>query len=202
MYTLYKLPEEFIITSDEQIAINDIVYSMDGIHEWFGKILKTEPLPLKVIAQQDQIDFSALSEENQKEIGWFDKIINDNFGGLHDIINDRGISEFYMDVLKNYTEQLLSDKMFTLNEVKGLLFQIGTAMRYKGVNYASYYNYKNVKEEVDKIIQSISQPKSWQVELEMEYMVGSNKLTHGNSHITPSLKPNFNNGKVKILKVL
>jgi hypothetical protein len=26
----------------------------------------------KVIAQQDQIDFSALTEEEQKEIGWFD----------------------------------------------------------------------------------------------------------------------------------
>ncbi len=59
-------------------------------------------------------------------------------------------------------------KMFSLNEVKGLLFQVGNAMRYKGVNYASYFNYKNVKEEVDKVLQSLTKPKEYEFVPEME----------------------------------
>ena len=63
-------------------------------------------------------------------------------------------------------EKLLQSKEFTLNEVKGLLFKVGNAMRYKGINYRSYYNYKNVKEEVDKVLQSL-QKKQFPIAVEL-----------------------------------
>lgn len=31
-------------------------------------------------------------------------------------------------------------RSYTENEVKGMLYEVGSAMRYKGVNYQSYYN--------------------------------------------------------------
>ena len=65
--TLHKLPSGFIITSDEQIKEGDYMF-FDGI---ILKLEKNESPKnrLKVIAQQDQIDFSSLLEEEQKKIG-------------------------------------------------------------------------------------------------------------------------------------
>jgi len=40
---------------------------------------------------------------------------------------------------------------------------------------------------IDDIIQSLNQPK--EIEIEMDYFVGDKECNHGNSHITPSLKP-------------
>ena len=51
------------------------------------------------------------------------------------------------------------EKMYTENEVKGMLFEVGNAMRFKGINYASYFNYKNVKEEVEKVIEKFKKKK-------------------------------------------
>jgi hypothetical protein len=45
------------------------------------------------------------------------------------------------------------ERMYSENEVKGMLYQVGNAMRYKGINYAAYYNYKNVSEEVNKVLE-------------------------------------------------
>ena len=48
--TLKKLTNDhYIIVDDSEIKINDWVYSMDGVHQYFGLILNTEPLPKKII---------------------------------------------------------------------------------------------------------------------------------------------------------
>lgn len=94
-YTLHKLPEGFIVTSNEEIKEGDIGF--DGLYIFkclkpfianettSGKNIPCFYIELgkspvfhetsyikKVIAQQDQIDFSSLLEEEQKEIRWFD----------------------------------------------------------------------------------------------------------------------------------
>jgi len=94
IYKLHKLPEGFIITSNEEIKEGDFVYSKDSEtidktkgffichqieHElnvpatrFEGKDYFNELQRLKkVIAQQHQIDFSALPEDDYKKIGWF-----------------------------------------------------------------------------------------------------------------------------------
>jgi hypothetical protein len=76
-YLLHKLPEGFIVTSDEKIKGNctglefDLIWGNPKIFEWNHE---TEPSPesncKKVIAQQDQIDFSGLAEKIWTKITW------------------------------------------------------------------------------------------------------------------------------------
>jgi hypothetical protein len=46
-----------------------------------------------------------------------------------------------------------AERMYSEEEVKGMLFKVGIAMRYKGINYHSYFNHKNVSEEVNKVLE-------------------------------------------------
>jgi GTPase Era involved in 16S rRNA processing len=74
--TLHKLTEGFFICSDEQIKENDKFIIECTIGTNFFTILTANKIDakntikdhFKLIAQQDQIDFSALSEEEQQEI--------------------------------------------------------------------------------------------------------------------------------------
>jgi hypothetical protein len=206
-YSLHKIPEGFIITSDET---PDKMYQ--GFYYLDGKLFHTDKTMLqtgckKVIVQQDQIDFSALSEEEQKRIGWF--YIEKFFKEDTETVSWGTTNEY--DAFNKYllgfqkAQELLSERRFTLNEVKGLLFQIGNEMRYKGVNfqsYSDYFNKKQVSNEVDKIIQSISQ-QSWKVEIEMDVIPDSDNYGTGEIfHSNKKLVPKLTNGKVKILKLL
>jgi hypothetical protein len=212
---LHKLPEGFIVTSDEIPHKGDIVF--ETLNKVLFTVLEENDYSnssfKKVIAQQDQIDFSTLLEEEQKKIGWFDieKLAEtgaDNYvlGFAADYQNEleTGYYAGYLEAFQK-AQEFLSDKVFTLNEVKGLLFQVGNAMRYKGVNYASYYNYKNVKEEVDKVLQSLSQ-NLWQVELEMEWIIEGDE-EHDEGGTLPGIvasyqQPKLTNGKITITKIL
>jgi len=74
-YTLHKLSKEFVVTSDEEPFNNDLcLYSNQKIMPFDGnqgEIWNYE-LCKKIIAQQNNIDFSVLSKEEQKIIGYFD----------------------------------------------------------------------------------------------------------------------------------
>jgi len=230
IYILHKLPEGFIVTSDEISHKGDIVINnLDNLIGEATRELNQGEIKdkeySKVIAQQDQIIFN-ISEEEQKKIGWFDflKMGRDYSNKKWENYCDRenptpeqqeqdlfrkilGIEGSTYDWCRGFqkAQELLSDKVFTLNEVKGLLFQVGNAMRYKGVNYASYYNYKNVKEEVDKVLQSLAQ-NLWQVELEMEWVIEGDE-EHDEGGTLPGIiesyqQPKLTNGKVTITKIL
>ena len=217
-YTLHKLPEGFIVTSDEEIKENDIGF--DGLHIFkclnpfianettTGKNIPCFYIELgetsafhessyikKVIAQQDQIDFSSLSEEKQKEIGYFD--IDNELNKLLD--KDENLYSMvepmsYKSGFKK-AQELLSDRRFTLEDMKNLMHN---SIIFKEENQhlsLGEYAIKN-KEWFDKYIQSLSQPKSWKVELEMENCTASALL----SGYIP--KPKLTKGKIKILKLL
>lgn len=227
-YILHKLPEGFIIISDEPLKVLDYFYfNIDGLQdilqvesEFHLDRIKNHKENSKVIAQQEQIDFSVLSEEEQKEIGWFDieKLFKQSLLNykpesvyksdiLKDVINN-GISRnlgfrdgFEKGFIK--AQELLSDRMFTLEEARKI-FDEGVAT---GVNDWSRTPAFN------EFIQSLSQ-KSWKIELETETIKGKYlgkkqigttpagepiKINEGYEEI---IQPKLTQGKVKILKLL
>jgi hypothetical protein len=74
--TLHKLPEGFIVTSDEKPEIGELYIDDTNLVRrsvmGSGTYWDNRNSYRKIIAQQDQIDFSALTEKEQKKIGWFD----------------------------------------------------------------------------------------------------------------------------------
>lgn len=235
-FTLHKLPEGFIITSNEEIKESDRVLHLGreqlfSVHH-FSKsngsksfIPKDEfELPMniemlicdckKVIAQQDEIDFSALSEEEQKEIEYLDvnltKLcyydkrnpdfqIKEEFGYDKEEIESTGNFSkkdcacdncFYGR--SNLTEQLLkareltSDRRFTLEDMENAF--------YNGWNYrGEQYNFPSAKKEY---LQYLLQPKSWKIQLQMEPIISLD------GHTVIGIEPKLTNGKIKILKLL
>lgn len=213
-YTLHKLPEGFIITSDEKIIENDTVlyydYKISMVHRINIDELKLENGGVwrssckKIIAQQDQIDFSPLSLEKQKEIGYFDveKLAKTDCNGLtykdYEHLCVRGYIVGFQKA-----QELLSDRIFTLEEVKQSLFDLADMLFnncQKGITEEDCQKYQNV------IIKSLSQPKSWKVEIEMEDNLDE-ILRLESIGVEPecyfsSKKPKVTNGKIKILKLL
>ena len=201
-YTLHKLPQEgFIVTSDEEIKNGDLVLEKYAdtslkldtctpmsklISEEYSKGFQT-----KVIAQQDQIDFSSLSEEQQKEIGWFDVasfasvavICN---GGLITTENEQEVAFSYYYQGFQKAQELLSDRRFMLEDV-----QLAFA---KGAEYTTKPYPQNVQFE-NEYKQSLSQ-KSWKIELEMNTWFENGY----DGKIIPT-SPKLTNGKIKILKL-
>ena len=205
-YTLYKLSEGFIITSDEETKYKDYVWNGEHI---LGVAKVFHPNGKKVIAQQDKIDFSALKLEDQKEIGWFDveaeaerdwvyKEYGFEVGYNPKRCVDGAIQKpkFINGYKKGFqkAQKLLSDRRFTLEEAE-LIFGLGAA------------NHANGKPSFEEVIKSLSQ-QSWKVELEMEDSFRTNEETYiddsgvkGN-YSTHSKKPKLTNGKIKITKIL
>lgn len=61
-YTLHKLPEGFIITSSEEVTGKQGFNTKTNQIEFFASHPKYDEWGLKVIAQQDQIDFSLVKD--------------------------------------------------------------------------------------------------------------------------------------------
>jgi alpha-galactosidase/6-phospho-beta-glucosidase family protein len=203
-YTLHKLPEGFVITSDEIIKEGDEVIHIGNPSFTFNESMRKFLCEdcKKIIAQQDQIDFSALSEEDQKKIG----------------LNNYDFSKMFYDILKaTYPEfdewveakeykkaqELLSDRRFTLEDMLGLL----EVCKESAVIGTTVFIERKAKE----YIESLSQ-KSWNIEIELDwYMPQSNgKISDGKITHEKALDPKYNtlaipkltNNKIKILKIL
>jgi hypothetical protein len=186
-YTLHKISEGFIVTSDEQ-PLRD--YKSLMLNTVVNKLFTDMGVSLmgdfkKVIAQQDQIDSSSLSEEEQKRIGWFDL---DKFWKKPKLDEDSKSATAFIDGhfygfedgFKK-AQELLSDRMFTLEDMNKAY---NAGMKFIGED----------KSSPTEFFQSISQ-KSWQVQLEEEI-----KLGYGAN--TGKIRPTLTKGKVKILKLL
>lgn len=219
-YTLHKLPEGFIVTSDEEVKYKETWYNpmtADIGINWHEKgIPKEWSKTLKVIAQQDQIDFSSLSEEEQKEIGWVnidltklchydrrnpDFQIKEEYGYDEEEVKATGNfaknncacdncfygrSKLTEQLLK--AQELLSDRRFTLEDV------LKIADKYHNI-MCLYGNVKGIE-----YLQSLSQLKSWKIELEMGFMkTNEDGIEYGFPDMT---QPKLTNGKIKIIKIL
>ena len=86
-----------------------------------------------------------------------DELIETNFKGLRDCIADPDLSEFYIDVIKDFALELMGEKKFTEEDVKKILYLHEI---YDGDNYFS----DDVKND---IIQSLQQ-NEWEVEIKKE----------------------------------
>jgi len=176
-YTLHKLPQGFIITSDEMIKEeskfldNKTIFTCrntfeNGVEDDDGLLHNIKCK--KIIAQQPQIIFSSLKEEEQVRIGWFDveKLTSFYYGENRGTVeNEDGFRKgFPLGFQK--AQELLSDRRFTEEDVM------------KAMKHAvKYYSHMWDDSDGEKIIQSLSQ-QSWKVECVEE------------------------NGKIKILKLL
>jgi hypothetical protein len=199
-YTLHKLPEGFIITSHEDIQEDDFVFANDtnvifrcNNHEANSAIPQFKNLYEKLIAQQDQIDFSSLSEEDQKKIGWFDV---DDMARRWCTMQTTRSTDYWKSMVSVYikgfqkAQELLSDRRFTLEEAE-LIFGLGAA------------NHANGKPSFEEVIQSLSQPKSWNVELELEACYEKNPDVYGTGMFNNGrFQPKLTNGKIKITKIV
>jgi hypothetical protein len=193
-YTLHKLQEGFIATSDEEIKTGDIKWHhVTGLRKALVDGNYTNQF--KVIAQQDQIDFSFLSKEEQKEIGWFD-IEKLTYKHCRKVKSNVGYNDYIEGFQK--AQELLSDRRFTLGDIKSA-YKNGWSNREESkTEFPPYFHNDSSWGEngLNNFIQSLSQPKSWKIELEMEYdleSIDSSKKV---------MKPKLTNGKIKILKLL
>ncbi len=217
--TLHELPEGFIVTSDEVPKIGDKYFdtsdkeSLNPIFERSMQIGYYDNC-LKVIAQQDQIDFSALKEEEQKKIGWFDiekeamSYLDRNYSLSYERTTWQKLHEKTYAAGFQKAQELLSDRRFTLDDMQGFVLWLNDNWRRgKGGWYHVgdfYRNSKPIRTEflMSEYIKFLSQPKSWEVEIEMEQCY-EDHLEGGEFVLRPSGKrPELTNGKIKILKLL
>jgi hypothetical protein len=192
-YTLHKLPEGFIVTSNEQAKEGELGYIpfQGGDIKTVGKYFADDWK--KVIAQQDQIDFSALTEEEQKEIGWFDvekeamSYLDKNYSLSYERTTWQKLHEKTYTAGFQKSQELLSDRRFTLDD---MIDCFNSAREYRMKNVFAY-------DEARDYIQSL-QPKSWTIEVETEEYVQEET---GTELKWVGRRPKFTNGKIKILKI-
>lgn len=202
---LHKISKEFVITSDEFPYPNDIVLSTvtNTLVTFTDPRFFSENTYFKVIAQQNQIDFSSLSEEEQKKIGWFSLIPT-----KYCIPNKHYISEDdkkcydvgYVDGFLKALE-LLSDRVFTLEHIRKAI-KYGSDFAFSCTHSSDYMTkeeLKNAEQSEEQFIQSLSQSKSWKIEIEMEQYVQEET---GTELKWVGLRPKFIDGKIKITKIL
>ncbi len=144
-YRLIKAKEQFLIVSDEEIKIGDFVW--DGRYNPqepdypFYNVEETDDIPAKnftdkkIIAQQNQIDFSSLSKEEQKKIGWFNiHSLANNYRSQGSIIQHESpyTNVFESGIYQGYkigfqkAQELLSDRMFTVEDMEKAIIQFAT----------------------------------------------------------------------------
>jgi hypothetical protein len=205
-YILHKLPEGFIVTSDEISHKGDIVINnLDNLIGEATRELNQGEIKdkeySKVIAQQDQIDFSGLSEEEQKRIGWFDLYAEaQNYAISTKSPNREAHRAGYVKGFQK-AQELLSNRKFNSEDIM-LAFNNG------------YSQFTAQTMDCEDYIQSLSQSKSWQVELEMETIKGkyigrkqisvtpSGEPTYINEGYEEILQPKLTNSKITITKIL
>jgi hypothetical protein len=203
-YTLHKIPEGFIITSnkpeeginpeanyfDDKVDKNGLVTLPEIFTEKLNTYLvkgikENKRYVYKVIAQQDQIDFSSLSEDEQKKIGWFnvEKIAKLIFP--RQVENIQGSNEYGFIRGFQHAQQLLSDRRFTLEDVHRFLDL-----------HTDSATIEYLKKESLKFL---SQPKSWNVEI--QHVCDGIKIEGAScSKNNNCTYPNC--GKIKITKIL
>ena len=219
--TLHKLKESFIVTSDEAIEDICFVYHLSRcqlfkIHHFsesngsksfipsdkFGLSEDKELLVvdcLKVIAQQDQIDFSALTKEEQKKIGWFDGtyILKQQSWDTYDKL------PFNQGFLNGFqkAQELLSDRMFTIEDIKNAFLA--------GVHKETDRKLHGINTTIHKYLEEINASKSWEIEIEMGYpknccitKEGKNSMNNGCMERNHCEQVKFTNDKIKITKIL
>lgn len=171
--TLHKLPEGFVLTSDEEIKSGSVYYDFDlkTIIQWKGMYAPATFHPNKckqVVAHPHQIDLSGLKPEEQSKIGWWDveKLAEELYPNsnklaphIHITPKIKKQSRHKQHFIKGFQAvlDLVSDGKFTVEDVK---------------SFATHFHSRrlqHIEETIDssfKAWQSLYPPNQWQVEYE------------------------------------
>lgn len=218
---LIKTEDKFILVSDEEIKEGDWCiatyphptehYLVQANNIVLGNVEHGKQLLFshnnltheirfckKIIAgipELPSIDFSLLSEEDCKTIGWVDvekladSLVNKVLLEEGKYWNDQDAREpVYYGIIEGFkSAQSLNDKRFSLEDMAGLL-------KYE-YNNPMTGDYKTVTKNY---IQSLQQT-SWDVEVEMEEILPSN----GNVHDwNKPIQPKITNNSIRIVKIM
>ena len=204
-YQLIMLPEP-ILVSDEMPDSGDWCLNPDNRPEMFGydyrAIYTTEQILTckKIIAgisELPSIDFSGLTEEECKKIRWVDiqTIISPILNKKAETNNSIDLDAYALGLIDGFkTSQSLNDKKFSLEDVR-TMFGLGAANNHNG------------NPSFEEAIQSISQPKVFDVEIGLEQLCHQTGLPcgfpcNGEDNCKKSLYPKITNNSIKIIKVL
>jgi len=168
--TLYKLKEGYVLCSDEEIKEGNLFMHPDFLIERASRDLDGRGLK-KVLTQSP--DLSLLSEEDANRIGWFD---------TQKIFKEESETKFGSQLFIDYATigfqkalELTSDRRFTKRDM--------IAAYHDGSNSGAEYEsscgdyddlevineaHRYVENQEREFIQSLSQPKSWEVEYKEE----------------------------------
>lgn len=146
------------------------------------------------IPELPSIDFSALSEEDCKKIGWVDvrelsyRYAEENAGGDTDV----EVCAYLEGFLK---AQSLNDKKFTEEDMCSM-FMAGRDM----IDDTTFA-FKNSSDALKRLKKSISKPKVFNIEVEMEKDFENHPELVGNPREEWEY-PKIENNKIKITKIL
>ncbi len=170
--TLYKLKEGYILAYDN-------LTRESFIESWLsmGKSIICHGGKTRGVLTKSP-DFSLLSDEDAKRIGWFDveKIvipISLKYAITKNGQPDKTLVAFGIDVSQKALE-LTADRRFTEDDMQGFVIWLDENWRRgkSGWRHVGdfYKNHKPVKTEslMQKYLESISQHKSWEVEYKEE----------------------------------
>lgn len=213
---LIMLPNQPILVSDEQIFELDKVlfgnhilttdYFDSHFLKWEFKELAVSPIdyqkynePVKIIAgipELPSINSSELSEEDCSRIGWVavEKLAWKNLECFEGNQWEEQVAfEQWVEGFK--TAQSLNEKKYTVDQMRHV-YSMGIALN----------DVEKANELFNKLIDLLSQPKVFDVEIEQEELFleeDSMNYTHEKSDISGSkLFPKITNNSIKISKVL
>lgn len=186
----HNFPDGGMITKIENIKYSDYKpYEVKHIEGWgvkegYKKIIAGIP-------ELPSINFSALSEEDCKKIGWVDvEKLAEDFGGNGKFLTDKkyGFREGFK------AAQSLNEKKFSEEDVLWVM----------NLAYANGVNNKGMGR--DFMMGRLSQPKVFDVEVEMEELFleeDSLNYTHEKNDISGSKWfPKITNNSIRVIKII
>jgi len=229
-FRLHPLPQGYVLTSNEKIIIGDKALIKNRAGNQFldtvSKVTdeglwtcsdsyyypyKVDPdtFCFKVITQD--FDFASLSPKDQKEIGvYYEPVVEavnrawsylNALGYFTTPTNEGRVVENLLIQARVRSQELLSDRRFTLEDMLGFYYWLKKSYGpTKPLEEAQIVHRTSPDKIVEMFIQSLSQPKSWEVEVEM----GGYKLNDDGEPIGfPDMsKPKLTGGKVKVLRII
>lgn len=222
---LILLAEPILVVSKEEADLNDFIwttnipfekvkeidknYSTQKGHEWLFTVhgsrnqYKSCEVKGKIIAgipELPSIDFSALSEEDCKKIGWVDveKLANESFPvSIFDDLFEEGGRIGFKEGFKAC--QSLNEKKFSEED----MLKLAIYMCSNEAILKEEFEGKGLEEIAKEYIQSVSQPKEVDVEVEME-LVLTNEIDAAADFelFLNTEQPKITNNSIKVIKVL
>lgn len=181
--------DHYIVVDDSKIEIGDWAHSMDGIHQWFGQVLKTELLPKKITHSTlplkflNEVGFTTanlkpdwsnviqlLLSEVKELIGEVDvekKALKPAIEYIA-IYKDANTFDFRKGYETGYNQALEDnkDKLFTVDDIKKA-FEEGVDSEFMTLHMETYEQREHYrKTRLNTFIQSLLPKTEWEVEFD------------------------------------